>query len=102
MAARAMRQDTTLSVAVRAYREQLGFSQTGFATLLGVGWQTIYRWEAGRSDPSLLALGLLRELARRPAWAARLRRREDVERLLVQVGLLEPSRAHGQVVDRAA
>ena len=49
---------------IRTLRERLGLTQAAMAAQLGVNFVTLSRWELGRSRPSALALGRLRELDR--------------------------------------
>lgn len=46
-----------LAAEVRAFRQELGLSQSKFAELLGVSSNSIYNWESARYKPDL---GLLR------------------------------------------
>jgi putative transcriptional regulator len=50
---------------IKQMRQKLGLSQQKFATELGVGIASVFRWESGRSEPSPLALEKLRELYRK-------------------------------------
>ena len=46
----------TKRINIRAIRKQLGLTQQGFAYTLRVSMSTVANWEAGRSNPSSLAL----------------------------------------------
>lgn len=48
------------STIVIELRRRLGLSQEKFAAKLGVSFQTVNRWERGRSRPSQLAVNALR------------------------------------------
>lgn len=74
-------------------RETHRYSQQNFAVLLGVNVRTLQHWERGTWPPPIIGLRLLRELNKRPTWQARIRDREDVERVLIEVGLVENVRA---------
>jgi putative transcriptional regulator len=54
-----------VSIAAEA-RHRLGFSQSQFATLLGVSVRTYQDWEQGRREPSGAAKTLLRVAASNP------------------------------------
>lgn len=43
-------------------RKKLGLSQDRFAAILGIAPYTVRRWEAGKSQPSPLALEKLKAL----------------------------------------
>ena len=47
---------------VKKLRSQLGLTQEQFASLIGVTFSTVNRWERGRSKPSPLALRRINEL----------------------------------------
>ncbi len=49
---------------IKSLREALGMSQEDLAAAVGVRGQTVWRWEAGRSKPSRLALVKLHEIAK--------------------------------------
>ena len=40
----------------KAKREKLGVSRTDLASYLGIGWQTLWRWETLRTAPRPAAL----------------------------------------------
>lgn len=46
---------------IRALRQRLGLSQEKFAAKLGVSFQTVNRWERGRTKPSQLAMNAIRQ-----------------------------------------
>ncbi|MEB3884197.1 helix-turn-helix domain-containing protein [Lyngbya sp. CCY1209] len=48
------------STLVLTLRRRMGLSQEKFAAKLGVSFQTVNRWERGRSQPSQLAINALR------------------------------------------
>jgi DNA-binding XRE family transcriptional regulator len=88
-----------LAIAVRAMRETLNFSLMGWAALLGVEKTTVWRWENGTV---LVPQFVLQNLHCRlnhddenwrhgRQWRERIRRRPDVEDLLIRVGLLNAS-----------
>ena len=54
----------TKRINIRAIRKQLKLTQQGLATLLGVSMSTVANWEAGRSNPSQLALRQLNNLSK--------------------------------------
>ncbi len=47
---------------VRETRQCLKFTQVKLATILGVSFHTINRWENGRTQPSPLAIKQIKEL----------------------------------------
>lgn len=51
---------------VRAIRERMNLSQSGFAALLGVSLRTLQDWEQGRRKPTGPAYALLRIAIRHP------------------------------------
>ncbi|PMB51575.1 transcriptional regulator [Fischerella thermalis CCMEE 5201] len=51
-----------LAKLVRKTRASLGLSQVKFAAMLGVSFQSINRWENGRTQPSPLALKQIEDL----------------------------------------
>ncbi len=51
----------------RAIRAQLGYTQSEFAALLGVGLGTVRHWEQGDRQPTGAAKALLRVAARHPS-----------------------------------
>ena len=51
---------STLATLIINLRQRLGLSQEKFAARLGVSFQTVNRWERGRSRPSQLAINALR------------------------------------------
>ncbi len=55
----------TKHINIRAIRKQLKLTQQGLATMLGVSMSTVANWEAGRSNPSSLALRQLNGLLRK-------------------------------------
>lgn len=83
------RSASKLGVALRAMRETVQYSQEAWAILLGVDRGTVIRWERGVFIPRTPVLRFLRELGKRPEWRAAIHKREDVERLLVELGLVE-------------
>ncbi len=55
---------------LRTHRQTVGLSAADYATLVGVGAQTIYNWEQGKSKPrvqQLAALLAVRDLGKREA-----------------------------------
>jgi transcriptional regulator with XRE-family HTH domain len=91
-----------LSVAVRALRETLNFSLMAWGALLGVEKTTVWRWENGIVlVPQFVLQNLHCRLnhdddswhhARQ--WRERIRKRPEVEELLIKVGLLNASSDH--------
>lgn len=70
---------------VTAHRKRLGISAADYGKLLGVGTQTVYRWEQGAARPrraQLAALAATRSLGRREARARlkQLREKKPVKR----------------------
>ena len=55
----------TKHINIRAIRKQLKLTQQGLATMLGVSMSTVANWEAGRANPSRLALRQLNGLLRK-------------------------------------
>ena len=51
---------------VKSIREQVGMTQTAFATTLGVSLSTLRRWECGERSPRGPARVLLHLVAREP------------------------------------
>lgn len=51
-----------LPILIRDLRKQLGLSQEQLARQLGISFQTVNRWENGRSIPSQMAMKLLKKL----------------------------------------
>jgi len=49
----------------KALREELGISQAELARKMGVTFQTVNRWENGKTRPSALARRLIEEIARK-------------------------------------
>jgi len=49
---------------VKELRVKLGLSQEGLARMLGVSFNTVNRWEAGKAKPSPLARISLEKLAK--------------------------------------
>jgi DNA-binding transcriptional regulator YiaG len=47
---------------IKQLRNYLELSQEGFAHRLGVSFQTIHRWESGKSKPYPLAIKALEQL----------------------------------------
>jgi putative transcriptional regulator len=54
---------TMTSEEVKSIRSQLGISQEQFARDLGIATASVYRWEAGKSQPSPLHAKLIRQFA---------------------------------------
>ena len=50
---------------IKALRLRLGLTQTELGEAIGVFWNTVSRWEAGKMEPSTLALRALAELGRK-------------------------------------
>ena len=50
---------------IKALRLRLGLTQTELGDVIGVYWGTVSRWEAGKMEPSTLALRALTELDRK-------------------------------------
>lgn len=48
---------------IKSIRSQLGISQEQFARDLGIATASVYRWEAGKSQPSPLHAKLIRQFA---------------------------------------
>lgn len=59
-------QDAVRPERVRALRERLGLTQFQFEDLLGVGRNTVVRWESGQVTPNAATATLLRLLEARP------------------------------------
>ena len=51
---------------VRAIREKMGITQAELARRMGVAYQTVNRWEHGKTKPSRMARKLLEELKKAP------------------------------------
>ncbi|PSP14120.1 MAG: transcriptional regulator [Cyanobacteria bacterium SW_11_48_12] len=51
-----MTQSPDVALLVRETRTRLGLTQTQFAQLLGVSFQTVNRWENGKTKPLPMAL----------------------------------------------
>lgn len=49
---------------VKTLRRRLGLTQEDLARTLGVSWETVSRWENGRTRPSRLALRAIQDLER--------------------------------------
>ena len=49
---------------IKALRLRLGLTQAELGEAIGVFWNTVSRWEAGKMAPSTLALRALAELDR--------------------------------------
>ena len=47
---------------IKSLRKSLGLTQDQFASMIGVAPFTVRRWEAGKFNPSLLALKRLEKL----------------------------------------
>src|SRR5690348_395082 len=78
-----------LALAIRTLRETLNLSQTGLGLQLGVSLMTVHRWEVGKRVPRRESLYHLRsEIMGRPTWRQQISHDEDLERLLIQVGLI--------------
>jgi putative transcriptional regulator len=56
---------------VRAIREQIGLSQTAFATAYRIPLATLKGWEQGRRQPDATAVAYLSVIAQLPAEARR-------------------------------
>ncbi len=50
---------------IKALRLRRGLTQTELGEAIGVYWNTVSRWEAGKMKPSTLALRALTELDRK-------------------------------------
>jgi DNA-binding transcriptional regulator YiaG len=50
------------SLAIRELRQQLHLSQERFAQRLGVSFQTVNRWESGKTNPSPMATKLIQQM----------------------------------------
>ena len=50
-----------LPTLIRTLRQHLGLSQEKFAAQLGVSFQTVNRWERGRTKPSQLAMNAIQQ-----------------------------------------
>jgi putative transcriptional regulator len=50
---------------IKALRLRLGLTQAELGEAIGVFWNTVSRWEAGKMEPSTLALRALAELDRK-------------------------------------
>jgi putative transcriptional regulator len=57
--------DHQLPSKIKALRARLGITQEQFASLLGVTFSTVNRWETGKSRPSPLAIARIEELKHR-------------------------------------
>jgi transcriptional regulator with XRE-family HTH domain len=78
-----------LALAIRTLRETLNLSQAGLGLQLGVCLDTVHRWETGRRTPPRQALYHLRsEIMGRPSWRRCIDCDPDLERLLLDCGLL--------------
>ena len=53
---------------IKYYRISKGWSQEQFARQIGVSWNTVQRWESGKTVPSPLALNRLQELLHDARW----------------------------------
>ena len=49
---------------IKAIRTRMGLTQEQFAAVIGVTFATVNRWEAGKTNPSRLALMRLDEIQR--------------------------------------
>lgn len=49
----------SISEKIKRFRYVNGISQESFARKLGVGWNSVYRWESGKVLPSHLAMSAL-------------------------------------------
>ena len=47
---------------VKAIREEIGLTQEGLASKLGVSWPTIQRWESGKNKPSKINLARIKKI----------------------------------------
>ncbi|HKV97301.1 MAG TPA: helix-turn-helix domain-containing protein [Gammaproteobacteria bacterium] len=65
-AGKAKRYTVKLPDDVRAIRERMNLSQSGFAALLGVSLRTLQDWEQGRRKPTGPAYALLRVATHHP------------------------------------
>lgn len=52
---------SNISLLVRETRSRMGLTQTQFAYLLGVSFQTVNRWENGKTKPLPIALRLIEQ-----------------------------------------
>ena len=50
---------------IKALRLRLGLTQAELGEAIGVFWNTVSRWEAGKMEPATLALRALAELDRK-------------------------------------
>ncbi len=60
------------SKGLASQRQRLGLSAAGMGTLLGVSSQTIYNWEAGKTQPrkeQVVAIAAMRKMGKRQASA---------------------------------
>ena len=55
---------------IKAIREKLGVSQSGFALMIGVSVSTLQNWEQGRRQPDGPARALLKVAAENPEAVA--------------------------------
>ncbi len=69
---------------VRAFRQQIGFTEEELAHALGISFSTVSRWENGRMKPSRLAWQGLHQLAAENGWPLLVESSEDArERRIV-------------------
>lgn len=47
---------------IRKIRADLGLTQEKFASLIGVSWSSVTRWENGFSRPSPMAINRIRDI----------------------------------------
>lgn len=59
-----MQQNLTTSTLILKLRSRLGLSQEKLAVNLGVSFNTVNRWENGRSKPSPMAMKLIEQQVR--------------------------------------
>jgi DNA-binding transcriptional regulator YiaG len=71
---------TSAAAEAMALREHLGLSREKFADLLGMSWQSVKRWEEGRSEPGAWFVELFRIIVRTPRPNA-VALAHDIERL---------------------
>jgi DNA-binding XRE family transcriptional regulator len=54
--------EVTFPLILRWYRERAGYSQTGLASMIGVTWRTVHRYERGYNEPLISELVKIAEV----------------------------------------
>lgn len=86
--------DVHIAEVLLMVRRALNLSRAGWASALGVAEMTVRRWEKSERDIQSGTLAHIRETLRQPLLRARLWRSEDIDRLAVEAGLVDPMPAY--------